>query len=257
MRKGKQVVVLMMAFIILMGTFNVAYVDDRKSTVEAFIKENVSVGSNGKIIYNNKAVRANVSEKSTGEFNRPVVIDGEKNVVVFYSSESANKLYREAKKVQENERVGEKVGDITGGMRVEADTGAATTMLSGFLPILEIIIGIIAVLIIFGMTFFSALDISYIAFPVLRNKLEDAANQSKGGEMALRWVTDDAKYAVSQGTIESGKSPWALYFKKRIGSYIFLAITLFILLTGNISIITDIAVNLVAGIVDLLSELAS
>ena len=76
------------------------------------------------------------------------------------------------------------------------------------------------------------------------------------GNATLRFVTDDAQYAVSQGTVESGKSPWGIYFRKRVMSYVLLAIVLFILLTGNISLITNIALNIVSGIMNVLSGLA-
>ena len=115
-----------------------------------------------------------------------------------------------------------------------------------------------------GMTLFSAVDIAYIAFPVFRNMCEDkkmtggpGTKKAANGETKLLWVTDDAEYAVKQGSIESGQSPWSIYFKRRIVSYIMLAITLFILMTGNITLITNIAINIVAGIMDVLGGLAA
>ena len=114
------------------------------------------------------------------------------------------------------------------------------------------------------MTLFTAFDIAYIAFPVFRNKCEEQKMNGTGynvkkdsnGNVSLRFVTDDAQYAVSEGTIENGKSPWGIYFRKRIMSYVLLAIVLFILLTGNISLITNIALNIVSGIMNVLSGLA-
>lgn len=136
-------------------------------------------------------------------------------------------------------------------------------MLSGFVPYISMLLGVMVTLITIFMTVFSAFDIAYIAFPVFRNKCEDAkvnggglAKTKSNGETSLRFVTDDAQYAVQQGTVENGKSPWAIYFKKRVLSYILLAIILFILMTGNITLITNIAVKVVAGIMDVLGSLA-
>lgn len=156
------------------------------------------------------------------------------------------------------------VSNITDGLHIGADTAGATAMLAGFTPLISLLIGIIVVLVTMGMTLFTAFDIAYIAFPVFRNKCEEQKMNGTGynvkkdsnGNVSLRFVTDDAQYAVSEGTIENGKSPWGIYFRKRIMSYVLLAIVLFILLTGNISLITNIALNIVSGIMNVLSGLA-
>ena len=156
------------------------------------------------------------------------------------------------------------VSTITDGLNIGADTAGATALLSGFAPIISLVVGVIVVLVTMGMTLFTAFDIAYIAFPVFRNKCEEQKMNGTGynvkkdsnGNVSLRFVTDDAQYAVSEGTIENGKSPWGIYFRKRIMSYVLLAIVLFILLTGNISMITNIALNIVSGIMNVLSGLA-
>ena len=156
------------------------------------------------------------------------------------------------------------VSTITDGLNIGADTAGATALLSGFAPIISLVVGVIVVLVTMGMTLFTAFDIAYIAFPVFRNKCEEQKMNGTGynvkkdsnGNVSLRFVTDDAQYAVSEGTIENGKSPWGIYFRKRIMSYVLLAIVLFILLTGNISLITNIALNIVSGIMNVLSGLA-
>lgn len=163
-----------------------------------------------------------------------------------------------------NAKTVDDVSNVTDGLNISADTQGAAAMMQGFAPIISLVLGIIVTLITIGMTIFSSFDIAYIAFPVFRNKCEDAKVQGSGamvkkgsnGESSLRFVTDDAQYAVQQGSIESGKSPWAIYFKKRVMSYILLAIILFILLTGNISLITNIALKVVSGIMDVLGGLA-
>lgn len=235
---------------------------DNAAAAEAYIKSTVTTDSSGNIKYSSGTVKTYLRETPDGTYSKSVDIGNGK--MVYYNTSSAATLSKLADKVAANGKVGEKVNDITNGMTVEANTSAATMMLSGFKPILELAVGLIAVLITFGMTLFSSLDICYIAFPVFRNKCEDAkqsgnsamTKKSANGDVQLRWITDDAQYAVTQGTIDSGKSPWALYFKKRIASYIFLGIIVFILLTGNITVITDLAINVVAGIIDILTSLS-
>ena len=184
--------------------------------------------------------------------------------VYIKSGKNESGLNNQIEMQMNNDNTVSDVVDITDGLGLQADTTGATAMLSGFMPILSLVIGVMVVLITVGMTIFSAFDIAYIAFPVFRNKCEEAKASGTGpmvgktssGETKLKIVTMDAQYAVQQGSIENGKSPWVLYFKQRIFSYIMLAIILFILMTGNISLITNIALNLVSGIMNILSGLA-
>ncbi len=255
--------------LVLMFTFvGSVYADDdtdleRKSEVEKFIVATCPVQS-GKVKYINGTVKAYVSEEAD-ELHTVQITLNDGKTVLYYNPSGVDILYRQAVKYNESGKVGEKVSDITNNMNIEADTGGAAIMLSGFKPILELAIGVLVVLIIFGMALFTSLDVCYIALPIFRNKAEEvrqsgsswATSKTSNGDVKLRWITDDAQYAISEGTIDSGKSPWKLYFKRRITSYIFLGIILFVLLTGNISIITDIAINAIAGIMDILSGLAS
>lgn len=145
-----------------------------------------------------------------------------------------------------------------------ANINGANTMLRGAMPYINLVIGLIIVVVTAGMTFFSACDICYIAFPVFRNKCEEAkmkggtgTGKGANGETILKFVTQDAQYAVQEGNLENGKSPWSIYFGKRVASYIFLAIVIFILMTNNISLITQLALNLVSGVMDVIQGLAA
>ena len=238
--------------------------NDSKAKAIAIIQQSCTVDSSGNIKYTNGVVSTYVREKADATYTEPVTLsDGVTKV--YMNKAGIEQLAKQADKIEANNKVGEKVNDITNNLTVTADTQSASIMLSGFVPVVELIVGIIVVFIAFGMTLSSALDICYIAFPVFRNKCEDAkqsgnavmTKKSANGEVSLRWITDDAQYAVTQGTIDSGKSPWKLYFGKRVASYIFLGIIIFILLTGNITILTDIALKLVSGIMGILSGLAS
>ncbi len=180
------------------------------------------------------------------------------------SGKTVEDLDKQITKSINNAKTVDDVSNITDGLNISADTQGAAAMMEGFAPIISLILGIMVTLITVGMTIFSACDIMYIAFPVFRNKCEDAKTTGTGpmvqkqanGGTKLRFVTDDAQEAVTQGAVGSGKSPWAIYFGKRVMSYILLAIILFILLTGNISLITNIALKVVSGIMDVLAGLA-
>ena len=193
-----------------------------------------------------------------------ITLGSSQGVLYIVRGKTEEGLIEAVQKSVNNAATVDDVSNITDGLKIGADTAGATALLSGFAPIISLVLGVIVVLVTMGMTLFTAFDIAYIAFPVFRNKCEEQKMNGTGynvkkdssGNVSLRFVTDDAQYAVSEGTIENGKSPWGIYFRKRIMSYVLLAIVLFILLTGNISLITNIALNIVSGIMNVLSGLA-
>ena len=167
--------------------------------------------------------------------------------------------------VQSSSNVNESIKAIDNNLGVAADTTGASDLLSGVTPFISLAAGLIVIVITSLMTLFSALDCMFIAFPIFRNKYKGAAEGGNGllgkkdsgsGETELRWISDDAQYAIEKATVESGQSKWKLYFSKRIVSYIFLAIIISILLSGNISIITQLAVRIVEGGMNILNKMA-
>lgn len=161
-------------------------------------------------------------------------------------------------------KVTEDTVNITDGINIKADTTGATTALSGFVPVINMLLGVITVLITIGLAVFTAFDVCYIVFPVFRNKCEDAKVQGQGmmvqktanGGTKLRWVSDEAQFSVNHASLEQGSNPLTTYLKHRVLAYIIVSIILFVLLTGNISIITNIALKLVSGLMDVLNGLA-
>lgn len=137
---------------------------------------------------------------------------------------------------------------------VNPDTGTAMGLLSGIRPAINVMLGLIVVAISIGMTVFSALDIIYLAFPAFRLMVDNSVEQggkgtrtTKDGTVTSRWVTQDAILAIQDAEQTNG-SPWGPYFKRRILAYVFLAIILFILLTGNIFSITTLVTNALQGL---------
>ena len=100
------------------------------------------------------------------------------------------------------------------------------------------------------------------------NDNESMQKTDSNGKKKLRFVSDEAQYAVDSTVGRSGDSssksggnggytsPWGAYFKTRIVSYIFLAVAITILLTGNITIITNLALKLVGGLMNVLQSLS-
>ena len=137
---------------------------------------------------------------------------------------------------------------------VTPDTGTAMGLLSGIMPALNVVLGLMVVVISIGMTVFSALDIIYLAFPAFKSMVDNSIEQggkgtrtTKDGTVTSRWVTQDAILAAQDAEKTQG-SPWGPYFKRRVLAYVFLAIILFILLTGNIFSITTLVTNALQGL---------
>lgn len=137
---------------------------------------------------------------------------------------------------------------------VNPDTGTAMGLLSGIMPALNVVLGLMVVVISIGMTVFSALDIIYLAFPAFKSMVDNSIEQggkgtrtTKDGTVTSRWVTQDAILAAKDAEQTQG-SPWGPYFKRRVLAYVFLAIILFILLTGNIFSITTLVTNALQGL---------
>lgn len=174
-----------------------------------------------------------------------------------------DKFWRQVNSKMDSEKVRDDTIGITEGLEIEANTGAAMETLEGFVPYVNILLGIVVVLITLGLAVFTSFDVCYIVFPIFRNKCEDAkvsgqgpmVKKSANGGTQLRFVSDEAQYAVNECTIESGKNPLTAYFAKRVWAYIIVSIILFILLTGNITIITNLALKVVSYIMDVISTL--
>lgn len=141
--------------------------------------------------------------------------------------------------------------------------GDAANILAPFVPYFNILLGLITTIVVLAMSILTALDLCYIAIPAMRNFMSDKAAEGNtavvkkdgNGGVKLRFISDEAQYAVEQAANNQGSSPWGMYFKSRILSYIFLAVAMVILLTGNITIITDLIVKLVSGIMSVLQGL--
>lgn len=265
----KRLISIMLAIFLLVCMTTIGFADGQPgdanqqgTDAESYLQSNVATITDTKVIFRQTWLNNYLTVENTGNTTN-YTIDG--HPLFLKNGKTLESFEAEIARAITGDKTVGNVSNITDGLNVTADTNTAAVLLSGFTDIISLGLGVIATLVIVGMTVFSAFDIAYIAFPVFRNKCEDAkvnggnsmmTKKNSNGETGLRWVTDDAQYAISQGTIENGKSPWAIYFKKRVMSYILLAIILFILLTGNISLITNIALKVVSGIMNVLNGMA-
>ncbi|MBO5388683.1 MAG: hypothetical protein J6A59_11180 [Lachnospiraceae bacterium] len=185
------------------------------------------------------------------------------DVTIYMTQEQMDKavdqILKSEQAIEQSHNVNEKVNEVTGGLNIGADVGTANTLLSGFTPIVSTFLGLMCVIITLGMAIFSAIDIVYIVFPPFQSLCEDQKAAGKGATVrsnGTSWVSREAQKAVeASNTDQSDKNPLIIYFGKRIVSYIVLAILLFMLFTGNITLITDLALKAVSGIMEVLGAI--
>lgn len=257
----KSMLILMLALVLTFGATTTAFAgkaeDEVKELVASYTIDDEPIAKClGKSIYKTSAEAGSNS----------LAVQTSDGVVLYIKDGKASNVARQIKsyaKVEDNKEDLNKIEDNIGS---EPNLDITLRILEPISGIVATFIGIAVTLITLLMTVNTAFDIAYIAFPVLRNKMNDSDAMHKtnaDGSKSLRIVTDEAQYAVEQATTGNGGNgggggnAMAIYFKKRIISYILLAIMLFILLTGNITLITDLALKLVEGLMDVLVEIAA
>lgn len=189
---------------------------------------------------------------------------GEYIVVTTYdaSGTATDKVYKRG--VVQAAVTNKNIGDL-GGANIRADVGAANDLVSGFEPVIQLIIGVLAWVIVIGLPLITALDVCYITIPFVREKAESAkmsgnsamCKTGRDGSTKIRWISDEAQHAVATLDLENGKSPLKTYLTSRIGAFIMVAIILYLLIGGQITVVTELAVKLVSGIMNIISGLAS
>jgi hypothetical protein len=270
---------VMLAMVLTASLSMVAFAADEtpetKEAARAFIEAHSSFADDGTFRTDPASLKTYVKGLATGGDESTIDIAVYVNVVsitggqVYWKPADSDTISKMATQNQDDAEAKAKVQEISDGLSVKADLAGAAVMMEGFQPIVATITGIVCFMVVVFMAMFTAFDVAYIAFPVFRNKCEDSraaggnsfmVKPGKGGNTAeseLRWVTNEAQHAVQQATIENGRSPWGIYIKKRIIAYIGLAVVLFILMTGRIEIIVNIALNVIGGIMDQLTNLGA
>lgn len=202
------------------------------------------------------------NQAKSGEDSYKIAINGESKLI---NEKTYKTLQNEVYKADQTKKVQNDIKNLTAGeYALKADLNAGADFLSGIKPVINTILGILAYIVIMAMGLFTATDIAYMTIPIFRTTVNNKASEggmmmartdNKTGENKPRLVTDDAIYAVNTCTIENGKSPFMTYLKRRIVAWIACAIVIYILLTGNISIIVNLALKVVEGVLDVISGL--
>lgn len=143
------------------------------------------------------------------------------------------------------------IADIKSQMNVHADINSAAGALAPIIEMVNSIIGILATIILIGIGFFTAVDVLYLEVPALHTSMDDKAmskgQTGKSGGVKPKIVSEDASQAYKEAQ-ETGKNVLLIYLKKRIVAYIAVAIVLYMLLSGNLSLIVEVVLKMLNGV---------
>ena len=138
---------------------------------------------------------------------------------------------------------------------VSADIQGASLAFSGFKQPLALTIGVVTYFVLIFFGFVTSLDIAFITIPIFRGFCNEKgefgglSGTTSDGTMKMRFISDEAVYAVRNAEVGSGKNALVAYTQKRAYGVIMLGIVITLLLTGNLGIIMKIGVKLASGII--------
>ena len=143
------------------------------------------------------------------------------------------------------------IEDIKDGLNVKADISAAAGTLAPIIEIVNTVIGILATAILILVGLFTAIDILYLEVPALHESMDGKAMEkgqsNKSGGVKPKIVSEDASNAYKEAT-EQGKNVLITYLKKRVVAYVAVAIVLYMLLSGNLSLIVEVVLKMLNGV---------
>lgn len=149
------------------------------------------------------------------------------------------------------------IKDLT---NVHPDLDAAQGTLEPIIEIVNTVIGILATAILILIGLFTAIDILYLEVPTFHNSMDQKAMEkgqtNKSGGVKAKIVSEDASQAYQEAT-ETGKNVLIVYLKKRIVAYIAVAIVLYMLLSGNLSLIVEVVLKMLNGVFGWVEEYSS
>ena len=176
MKKGlASLMIVLMAFIIMLGSsFSVAFAADPSAenpaesttSLEDYVQKNITAindyGASFSQPWLNKYLTPDQNKASTSNPDQIVITgaDGTSHTLYFIDGKTREQAEEEMATVLKNAATVDDVSNITDGLKIGADTAGATALLSGFAPIISLVVGVIVVLVTMGMTLFTAFDIA-------------------------------------------------------------------------------------------------
>lgn len=146
---------------------------------------------------------------------------------------------------------------LTAGNQVDyglkADTEGASRLMSGLMPTVGLILGIIVWIVTIGIVVYTAFEIMYIVFPFMHNAISGEAGEKKGKGLD-KMVSGDARRAVEVGD-RGEQQPLVYYLKRRIVVYIVLGAMIVILVSGTATKLMNLGAKAASGATEALNTM--
>lgn len=132
--------------------------------------------------------------------------------------------------------------------KTSADLYTAGKWVSPFVPTVRVIIGVAVFIITFFLIATSILDLLFIGMPMARERMVKKDGQK------ISWVTHDAESVVREvessiSSVGGYKNPYLLYLRRRVFTYIILALCLLYLIAGELGGLITWLLQLMSGVV--------
>lgn len=135
--------------------------------------------------------------------------------------------------------------DTTGG-GIVADTEGAGKLMSGLMPAVGLVLGVIVWIVTVGIVVYTAFEIMYVVFPFMHNAISGEGGEKKGKGLD-KMVSGDARRAVEVGD-RGEANPLVYYLKSRIIVYVVLGTMIVILVTGGATKLMTLGEKAGAGV---------
>lgn len=105
--------------------------------------------------------------------------------------------------------------------------------------VMGVVLGVLVWVLIIGVFVVTAIDLMYLNLPNTRKSLEELNNTSR-----IRFISQDAINALSQGYVDNDKAPSQIYCGKRIKTYIITILIVVIMTSETWDVILDFLVKI-------------
>ena len=205
------------------------------------------------------------STSNSGGMTAVTAVSSGYQMTYYYKSSDTNAIIASAGLNASLDEASDKLDDAMGQVNITPDTAGASNIMSGLIPVVNVLVGVAVIIIPLWLSLYTGMDILYLAFPMFRSfasdKLESGKSgvmvkQGSNGEPKYRFISDDAVRAYQQCIVDGGnKQPYIKYGLSRAWAYILLATIVVVLITGNYDVFIRAGMNLGEGIIDLVSSI--
>lgn len=261
----KEIVAVMLTLVFVLVTFLSVSAATGEDLISNFVRDNAPVSDVAGVARTGteqwNSVASYFSE-SVGD-RQATASSGGKSKTWYYSSTDEQAILNAAGLNASISETNQRIDEMTGNLNIQADTAGAANMLSGVIPIVNVVVGVVVVLVVVLLGLYTGFDIMFLAFPVFRSFCQeklDSGNtgamvkKTSGGENKYRFISDDAVRAYQQTIVEGNKQPYIKYAVSRAWAYIALAIIVVVLLTGNYSVFLKIGIKIGEGIINIVNS---